>query len=450
MLYRKIEPRIEANLKDPDSKILMVDGARQVGKSYIIRHLGSKLFANYIEINLLEDSIGARTFADVFTTDDFYLHLSMQAGSQMGSASDTLIFLDEIQAYPQLLSLLKFLRQEGKFRYIASGSLLGVTLAKTTSIPMGSIEIEHMYPLDFEEFLLANDFGTLAVDSMRKRFEASESLSATVHAKVIDLFRKYLLVGGLPDAVNSFLKTKNIVKIRDIQSETHDYYGIDAAKYDADNRLKIRNIYDLIPSQMENKKKRIVAKDIEQKENARFAQYRDEFDYLISFGIALDVKAISNPKFPLIESAVKNLVKLYLNDVGILTDLLYRTNVKPILDDVRSINLGSVYENVVACELKAHGYELYYYDNKKKGEVDFVVDDYDTLSILPIEIKSGKDYTVHSALTQMLQSDEYTVERAIVFSNEREVRNEGKITYMPIYYVMFLNATPTADPGLFD
>ena len=438
MLYRKIEAPIRENLSDPSAKILMVDGARQVGKSFIIRHVGQDMFANFIELNMLEDSIGQRSFANVATTDDFYLHVSMTAGNRMGDKTDTLIFIDEIQAYPQLLSLLKFLRQEDKFRFIASGSLLGATLSKTTSIPMGSIEMMHMYPLDFEEFLRANGVGELAINAMNRNFLAHQSLEPALHSRMIDLFRKYLVAGGLPDAVNAFIDTKNVVKVRDIQSEIHEYYGIDAAKYDEENRLKIRRIYDLIPSLLENHKKRVVAKDIDNKKGARFAQYQDEFDYLISSGIALDVKAISKPTFPLIESVTKNLLKLYLNDVGILTDLLYHNNIRPILDDIRSINLGAVYESVVACELKAHGYNLFYYDNKKKGEVDFIVDDYDNLSILPIEVKSGKDYTVHSALSSMLDSNEYSIREALVFSNEREVKTEGKITYMPIYFVMFL------------
>lgn len=440
MLFRKIESVIRANLADPAAKILMVDGARQVGKSFIIRHVGEEMFTNYVEINLLEDSLGPRLFANVNTTSDLYLRLSMNHGDKMNTSADTLIFLDEIQTYPQMLSLLKFLRQEGRYRFIASGALLGVTLAKTNSIPMGSIEVAHMYPLDFEEFLLANNFGKVAIDALRLKFEALEAVDQVVHNKVMDLFRKYLFVGGLPDAVNTFLSTGNVMKVRDVQSETHEYYGIDASKYDADHRLKIRRIYDMIPSALESKKKRIVAKSIENKEGARFSQYQDEFDYLISSGIALNVDAISTPRFPLIESEVKNLLKLYLNDVGILTDILYRNNIRPILEDIPSVNLGTVYENLVACELKAHGFSLFYYDNKKKGEVDFLVDDYEHLSVLPLEIKSGKDYTVHSAIDTFTESEEYNIRRGIVFSNNREVTVRGKIIHLPIYYVMFLSA----------
>ena len=437
MLYRKIAALIEEHLMSGSDKILLVDGARQVGKTYIIRSVGKKLFQNYIEINMVEDSVGARLFADARMVEDFYLQISMIAGDRMKQKENTLIFIDEIQAYPHLLTLLKFLSQDGKFTYIASGSLLGVTLSETTSIPMGSIRKVRMFPLDFEEFLYANGMNELAVSAMRKKFERLESLDEPVHNKMMDLFRKYLLVGGLPDAVNAYLETKNIRSVREIQSEIHDYYAADASKYDAERKLNIRRVYDLIPSNMENKKKRVIAQSIEGKKGKIFADYSDEFEYLIGAGIALSVQAISNPVFPLIESSGKNLLKLYLNDVGILTGILYGSNIRAVLDDEKSINLGSVYESVVASELAAHGHKLFYYDNRSKGEVDYLIDDYDSLSAVPIEVKSGKDYIVHSALNNFVSNEDYHIKKAFVVSNARTVKFNGKITYLPIYYIMF-------------
>ena len=440
MLYRKIASLIEAHLQSDSNKILLIDGARQVGKTYIVRYVGQKLFENYIEINLVEDALGAGLFANVRTGEDFYLQVSMLAGDRMKEKENTLIFLDEIQAYPHLLTMLKFLAQDGRFTYIARGSLLGVTLAQTPSIPMGSIRKVQMFPLDFEEFLYANGLNEFAITAMRRRFEALEALDEATHNKVMDLFRKYLLVGGLPDAVNTYLAEKNIQTVREIQREIHDYYAADASKYGEERKLMIRRIYDLIPSNMENKKKRVVAKSIEDKKGKTFRDYSDEFEYLISAGIALPVQAISNPVFPLIESAGKNLLKLYLNDVGLLTCLLYGNNIRAVLDDEKSINLGSVYETVVASELAAHGYKLYYYDNRSKGEVDYLIDDYSSLSAVPLEVKSGKDYTVHSALNNFVQNEDYHIKKAFVLSNERKVSSKGKITYLPIYYVMFFSA----------
>ena len=443
MLKRKIADLIEQHLKSGSDRILLIDGARQVGKTYIIRHVGKKLFPNFIEINMLEDSVGARLFENAKTVDDFYLRVSAIKGELMGKAENTLIFIDEIQAYPHLLTMLKFLRDDNRFTYIASGSLLGVTLAQTASIPIGSIRKVRMFPLDFEEFLYANGMNEFAIAALRKKFEVRESLDEAMHGKMMDSFKRYLLVGGLPAAVNAYLDTRNIQAVREIQREIHDYYAADASKYDAERKLKIRRIYDQIPSNLENKKKRVVAQRIEGKKGSTFANYEDEFEYLISAGIALNVQAISTPTFPLIESSGKNLLKLYLNDVGILTSILYGSNIRAILEDERSINLGSVYESVVASELIAHGYNPFYYDNRSKGEVDYLIDDYDSLSAVPIEVKSGKDYTVHSALNTFVKNDDYHVKKAFVLSNAREITTNGKITYLPIYDVMFFDAEHT-------
>ncbi|MBQ3077597.1 MAG: ATP-binding protein, partial [Clostridia bacterium] len=417
MLYRKIEPLIEEHLRSGTQKILLIDGARQVGKTTIIRHVAQRLYPNVIELNMIEDALGPRLFAAVKTVEDFYLQVSMIAGGRMKDRETTLLFLDEIQAYPHLLTLLKFLAQDNRFAYIASGSLLGVTLSQTVSIPMGSIRRVRMFPLDFEEFLYANGVGDAAVLAMRQKFERLEPLDEGAHTRMMDLFRRYLLVGGLPDAVNSYLAHHNIQLVREIQQEIRDFYAADASRYDEENRLRIRRIYELIPSNLENRKKRVVVKQIENKRGKTFADYRDEFDYLISAGIALPVQAISTPVFPLIESSGKNLLKLYLNDVGILTGILYGTNIRAVLDDEAGINLGSVYESVVAGELIAHGYRLFYYDNRSKGEVDYLIDDYASLSAVPIEVKSGKDYHVHSALNRFVENEDYHIQKAYVLSN---------------------------------
>lgn len=438
MLKRKIEKVIEEHFKSNSSKVLLIDGARQIGKTYIVRYVGKKMFKNFIEINMVEDSLGAKNFANVASIDDFYFRLSILFGSQMGKREDTLVFIDEIQEYPKLLTLLKFLADDNRFAYIASGSLLGVTLAQTPSIPIGSIRKVRMFPLDFEEFLYANGFNEFGIDIIRNKFLNYECLDEITHNKVMDLFKKYLIVGGLPDVVNSFLSKKNVQLVREIQTEIHEYYAADATKYDLQNKLKIKRIYDLVPSNMENKKKRIVVKEIENKKGKTFNDYADEFDYLISSGISLSVQAISNPKFPLVETASKNLLKLYLNDVGILTNILYKNNVKAILDNERSINLGSVYECVAASELIAHGHKLFYYDNRKKGEVDYLIDDYENLSVLPIEIKSGKDYQIHSAISSFTNNVEYKIKFGYIFSNERTIKKRDKIIYLPIYYIMFI------------
>jgi predicted AAA+ superfamily ATPase len=444
MLYRKIGRYIEEHLKSHSDKILIVDGARQVGKSFIIREVGSKIFKNFIEINFVSDDEGPRIFKNVRTCEAFYLSLSMVAGNKLGTAEDTLIFIDEIQQYPQFLTMLKFLRQEHRFTYIASGSMLGIALKETTSIPIGSVIRKKMYQLDFEEFLRANGFGQEAIDKIRENYISRKSLDEAVHEHVLGLFRRYLLVGGMPDAVNEYIASHNIMRIREIQEAIHTMYGDDATKYveDTGRNLKIKRIFDMVPSQMENKKKRVVAKEISGKTGDRLNHYEDEFEYLASSGICLEVQAVTNPRFPLMESARKNLLKLYLNDVGMLTMQLYHNDIRPVLEDSGSINLGSVYENAIAQELQAHGHKLFYYDNRQHGEVDFLVDDYQNQSVLPIEVKSGKDYRIHSALDNLMSTKDYHINSGLVLSNNREVHLEGKILYMPVYYAMFIQDNP--------
>ena len=441
MLKRKITRYLEQHLFSASNKILLVEGARQVGKSYVIREVGQRLFANYVELNFVTDNEGVQLFKNVHTVDEFYLRLSSVAGDRLGNYNDTLIFLDEIQCYPQYLTLLKFLREEQKYRFIASGSALGMALRHTTSIPVGSVIIKKMYPLDFEEFLWANNYGENAISDLYNHFLNQQSLSEEQHEQLLELFRRYLLVGGLPDVVNEYLATHNILNVRNLQNAIAAMYEADASQYEnnASRRLLIRRIYAMIVSQMENKKKRIVAKDIQDIKGDRFARYVDEFEYLLSSAISLGVNAIANPRFPLSESLQKNLLKLYLNDVGLLTAKLYHTNIQPILQNERSINLGAVYESVVAQELSSHGYPLFYYDNRQKGEVDFMIDDYQIGSVLPIEVKSGRDYTIHSALNALLNNKDYGIHKAIVFSNERQVKKDDGVVYMPVYYVMFLD-----------
>ena len=439
MLQRKFTTELSRFLQEEPDKIMLVNGARQIGKSYLIRYVSQQLFVNYIEINLQEDKDGVRTFANVRSVQDFYVQLCIFAGQRLGNRKDTIVFLDEIQVYPHLLTLLKFLNQDARYRYIASGSQLGIALKMTPSTPMGSVAIKQMYPLEFEEFLWAMGANTESIAAVQSQFEKREMLNESMHDYLLRMFQYYLIVGGMPEAVNQFVYDQNVAKVRAIQRDIIELYRIDASQYDEERRLKIRTIYDLIPSLLENKKKRVVYRNIEHNKNRRYEHYEEEFDYLTASGVATAVRAISNPHFPLKESEQKNLLKLYLNDVGLLTCLLFGLNVNAILENIKSINLGTVYESAVAQELHAHGCSLFYYDNKKLGEVDFIIDDYTNLSVLPIEVKSGKDYYVHSALDKFIANQDYSVKDAVVLCNQRRVEiDKNGILHMPVYYSMFI------------
>ncbi len=435
-LHRKIEKYIKTFFLEFNNKILIIDGARQVGKSFIIRKVCNEIFSNYVEINLLEDSLSEKNFENIKSTKDFYTQVSAVYGDKLNNSQDTIIFLDEIQTYPHLLTLLKFLNQENKYRYICSGSLLGVTLLNTASIPMGSIEIKKMYPLDFEEFLIANEFN--AFESIYENFKEKKSLSTNIHNILLNHFKDYLIVGGLPECVKTFIETGNIKTIRTIQTNISNFYIDDATKYDRENKIEAKLIYEYIPSLMENKKNRVIIKNIKNKPGYTFKYFEKSFEYLISAGIAINTQAISNPTFPLLESAKKSLLKLYLNDVGLLTNILFKENVAAIKNNTTSINLGNVYETVVAEELHSRYDKIYYYDNKKNGEIDFLIDNYDDLSILPIEVKSGKNFTVHSAIDKFIDNKNYNVNKGIILSNNIDIKENGGKLYLPIYFVMYL------------
>ena len=291
MLYRKFEKRIEEFFRKEPNKILLVNGARQIGKSYLIRYVGQKLFKNYIEINLKEDKESVGIFANVKSTNDFYIQLGAIAGNRLGTKENTLVFLDEIQSYPHLMTMLKFLNQEERYTYVASGSQLGVALSETASVPIGSVEIEEMYPLDFEEFLLAMGCGQETIESIREKFHAGEALNESLHNYMMQQFKTYLLVGGLPEAINKFLENRNLAHVRKVHRNIHNLYRIDASQYDTEKKLLIRKIYDMIPSNMENKKKRIIVKHVEDtKSHKQFSDYANEFEYLTNSGIALGVQ----------------------------------------------------------------------------------------------------------------------------------------------------------------
>ena len=436
MFERKIETAIEQYFQTDDAPILLIEGARQVGKTSIIRTLGRRRYRNYVEVNLVEDRNGPRLFENIRTAQDLYYTVQASAGMPLGDYDDTLIFLDEIQEYGHLLTLLKFLKEDRRYKFIASGSRLDVELKKTPSIPVGSISTVRMYPMDLEEFYWANGIQKDLICDLKGMVDSGR-IPDGLHKRMMELFRDYLICGGLPYCVDIFLKNRDIVSLRTAQKDIYEMYGNDASKYDLANKMHTKAVFDAVPSSIENKRKRIFAKDIEGKENARFSDYKDGFDDLVDSGVVLKVTCCSNPVFPLRESSKRNLLKLYLSDVGLLTYLLYRNNTKPLRDETSQVNLGTVYECFAAMQLASNGHELFYVDSKRTGEIDYVIDDYDSLSVQAIEVKSGKDYMRHSALDRLVGSGDWTG-RAVVISNSGVISDENGIRHIPMYALMFI------------
>lgn len=432
MISRKIEGELQHFLQDEKKKALLITGARQVGKTYSIRAFGRQNFRSFVELNFLENPEAKKLFESAGNSKDLLLRLSLVADGEL-IPGETLIFLDEVQECKEIVTAIKFLVEEGSYRYILSGSLLGVELKDIRSVPVGYMDIVELYPLDFEEFVLANKVAPRVLELLKQSFETKTPVDPVIHEKMMELFRLYLIVGGMPAAVEQYLSTNNLREVLRIQKSILALYKKDISKYDPENKLYIEDIFNLIPSELNAKNKRFILKNLH--ENFRFTKFSNSFLWLKEAGVALPAFCVDEPVTPLLLSKSKNLFKLFLADVGLLA-AMYMDDIQiKILNHEKDINFGSVYENVAAQELKAHGFELYYFNSKKQGELDFLVE-YQG-SVLPIEIKSGKDYTKHAALSNVMANEHYGIPAAYVFHNGN-VSTSQRVTYYPIYMLMFV------------
>lgn len=346
---------------------------------------------------------------------------------------ETLIFLDEVQECKELITAIKFLVEEGSYQFVLSGSLLGVDLKDIRSIPVGYMDVVEMFPLDFEEFAMANGVSERILHVLQEAFEKEQEVDAVIHDKMMELFRLYLIVGGMPAVVSKYLSTNNLQEVIREQKSIIEAYKRDISKYDPDNKLYLEDIFGLIPSELNCKNKRFILKKLN--ENFKFSRYSNSFVWLKNASVALPTFCVEEPVVPLLLSKATNLFKLFLSDVGLLA-AMYMNNIQiKVLSKEKDINFGAIYENVAAQELKAHGFDLFYFNSKKQGELDFVIEVGG--EVLPIEIKSGKDYTKHAALGNILKNEKYKISRAYVFHNGN-VSSNGKIIYYPIYMLMFI------------
>lgn len=437
MLKRKIDTHVRSYY-ETNRNALLITGARQTGKTYSIREFG-KTFKSFIEINFIENPDAVAVFKGTKSSSDILLRLSAITTKPL-IKGETLIFFDEVQVCPEIVTAIKFLVDEGSYRYILSGSLLGVELKDIRSEPVGYMGVKDMYPLDFEEFISGVGINKQIIESLRLSWENRTPVDDFIHSKMMELFRLYLVVGGMPAVVNKYIENNNLQEVLAIQQDIIRLYKRDIAQYDPKNKLNIEEIFNLIPPELNAKNKRFILKRLN--EHAKYERYQNSFLWLKNAGVALPIYNIEEPKVPLLLSHSRNLFKLFQSDVGLLAARYAEGIQLRIISGDKDINFGSIYENAVAQELVAHGMEPYYYNNKKRGELDFVIE----LGgrVIPIEIKSGKDYDVHRALSNIMDCGEYILPEAIVFNNDN-LSVEGKFTYAPIYMAMFLeksNATP--------
>ena len=439
MLERKISHYIE-HFYEVNKGALLLAGARQIGKTYSIRRFAEKHFKSFIEINFVESPEAVEIFASAKSCDDILLRLSAFTDKPL-IKGETLIFFDEVQKCPEIVTAIKFLVDDGRYRYIMSGSLLGVELNNLRSVPVGYLAIKDMYPMDLEEFMWAVGVNKSVIETLKTAWENKQPVDDFVHKKMMEVFRLYLIVGGMPDAVNAYKENNNLQDVLEKQREIIVMYKKDISQYDEARQLSIKEVFDLIPSELNSKNKRFIIKDLNEK--ARMEKYRDEFLWLKDAGVAIPTYNVEEPKLPLKLASSRNLFKLFSNDVGLLA-CQYSDGIQlKVLTGDDAINYGSIYENVVAQELLAHGFEeLYYYNSKKMGEVDFVVEHKG--EVFPIEVKSGKDYARHRALNNILDCSEYNISESVVLCNDNYTQKD-KIIYAPIYMVMFIHKNPVID-----
>ena len=444
-MKRKITNKL-IEWKNEEKKALLIYGARQVGKTYIIEKFIKENFDNVIKIDFAQQPSAIPHFINLKDKDEFYLNISLYGNINI---NNTVIFFDEIQELyssrkkeeytTDLISIIKSLVIDNKVKFILSGSMLGVTLNNIHFNPMGYLDLVKMYPLDFEEYLLAKNITPNIIDELKSCFDNKKGVPPQIHKTILNLFNEYIIVGGMPEVVKKYIETKDITQISNIQQTIINYYQSDITKYaPIKERLLISEAYSLIPSELNSKNKRFIKTHIDYN-SIKNIEMMEKYLWLKASGIAIPIYNVTNPISPLKISQQRKTLKLFSSDIGLLNNQLLNINEKvSFINGSTTINYGAQFENVVAQELNSHGYEeLHYYNSKKSGEVDFILEN--KTKIIPIEIKSGKTnnqgYFDHKALNNLVSK--YKYDNVYILSNEN-IKKEGIITYLPVYMSMFL------------
>lgn len=430
-MYRKAEQILQSWKANKAKKALLITGARQIGKTYLVRAFGKKNYKHFAEINFITTPSAQKIFSGDLDADTLIMNLTAFLG-QSFEKGKTLIFLDEIQECPNARTAIKFLVEDGRFDYIESGSLLGVHYKVVPSYPVGYEEILTMYPMDFEEFCIANGVQKETLIYLKKCYTDRKPVSEAIHQTMRALFKKYIIVGGMPAVVQSFINNHDIGQVISIQKDIVAQYRQDISQYSKDKKTKITHIFDRIPSQLEDKNRRFQLSSIDT--NARLRAYDDSFMWLQDAGVALPCYNLTEPKFPLKINEQSRLFKLFLNDTGLLCAMSMENIQFEVLQENVSFNMGGIFENVFATQLKSNGFALRYLNKRNTGELDFVIQQ--GSQIIPVEIKSGKDFKSHTALNKALSVKDWKLEEGIVFCSSN-VMQEKNVLYLPWYMIMF-------------
>ena len=443
-MYRQAEARVQKWL-DSGKRALLIHGARQVGKTWLVREMLRRNDVPFLEINLVERKDILRQLESIEQAESLSGLLALYA-PQPFPERDAVIFLDEIQVYPDIITKIKFLADEGRYRYIFSGSNLGVELKGIRSMPVGYVDQFQMFPMNLMEFAVAMGAGESALAHVKECFSTAKPVDEVIHRQMSRLFYYYLMTGGMPAVVRTLMEQRTMAAVDSEQKNILNLYKADFTKYEAEDRkLKIISVFDTIPSQLNKQNRRFVFTYLNRE--LKFDRYENSFLWLKDAAVAIPVYNAKEPVPPLEQSKASNLFKLFQNDVGLLTaayPAALRQDIMRMDPEIR-INFGSLFENYTACELYGNGFQMLYYKTQKLGEIDFIIE-LDG-KVLPIEVKSGKDYQKHPALNHLLDAKEYHIQGGIVLSLNN-VKTEGRIRYLPIYMAGLIRPTAVADVPL--
>ncbi len=445
MLYRKFYNELVRWHNEKKKRAMLIDGARQIGKTTLIRQFARDYYGdNFVEINFVNTPSAIEIFKGDLSADEIiskltlFLHRSLEPYK-------TLVFFDEVQECPEVRTAIKFLVDDGRFDYIESGSLLGINYKEIKSYPVGYEEIRKMYPMDFEEFIIANGVQQENIDYLRKCYDNRTPIDNFIHKEMMKLFIYYMLIGGMPAVVQEFVNSKDMGRVVSIQKDILALYRQDITKYAVIRKEKITTIFDTIPAELNSKNKRFMLSDLTK--TARMERYESCFNWLTDAGVALPCYNLLEPKQPVEINKRHNLFKFFLADTGLLCAMSSTDVQFQIISGDYGINQGSIMENLFAQQLKSNGFNLYYYDNSKVGEIDFLVEQH--AKLIPIEIKSGKNYKVHKALDNLLSIKEYRLDESIVFCTGN-IEKQDKIVYLPLYMIIFFKKENMLDKIIFE
>ena len=431
-MYRKDSIIIEEWLKRSD-KALLVTGARQIGKTWLIREEIAKSGYCKFEVNFIDQPDLVDYLNVKMSANEFLVKLKMIMPEDC-KPQETVVFFDEIQKCPEIVTKIKFLVEEGSFKYVMSGSLLGVELKGITSVPVGYLTVLRMYPMDFEEFMIANNVSKTTLEMLKAKFETCQPVDEFIHQKLLSLFFIYLIVGGMPDAVKIYIATKDIREVDKVQRDIVALYKEDFSQYESeDKKLKLISIYDIIPAELNKQNKKFVFTMLNKE--LKFDRYENSFLWLKDAGVALPVYNVKAPVIPLKASKSSNVFRLFSNDTGLLTSAYPAETKLELINKNSEVNNGAHFENAVAQQLTANGLEPYFCKKKNIGELDVLVEM--DGKVVPIEVKSGKAYKAHKSLYNFMKISDYHIEKAYVLS-VANMEQEGSVVYLPIYMCYLL------------